>query len=321
MTNSCKDSDKSPWLVLAPIRGVTDAAFRSAHAAIFGGFDEALAPFVVPERAHPVRARDLAEVSPGRNRALPTVPQILADDAELFLQTASLLAESGCKVVNWNLGCPHPMVTRRKRGAGLLPHPDRIEAFLSQVVPAVGLEVSVKLRLGMNDPSEILQVIPVLNRFALREVIIHPRTAAQMYKGKVDLDAFERVAPLCSHPVVYNGDLCDASGFQVLSRRFPGISRWMIGRGALSDPSLALAIRGQTLEPADRLQRYRRLHDSMLAHYTEVLQGQAHVIDKMAGLWSYWVDAIPGKRKLIRRLLKIRELDRFKAGVDQILGD
>jgi tRNA-dihydrouridine synthase B len=176
------------------------------------------------------------------------------------------------------------------------------------------------LRLGLKDPSEIGPVVQVLNRFPLREVIIHPRTAAQMYKGKIDSDAFEKAASQCKHTLVYNGDIRGLQGFQTLSRRLPQTSRWMIGRGAVADPSLAMALRGEVLDPADRLQRFRRLHDSMLAHYLEVLQGPAHVLDKMAGLWGYWVDSIAGKRKLIKGLVKIRQLDRFRACVDEVLA-
>lgn len=307
-------------LALAPIRGLTDAAFRNAFARHFGGFDEALAPFLAPEHGRPPRPKDIAEVSPANNELLPTVPQILASDSELFLSTARMLAEAGCRQVNWNLGCPHPMVTKRQRGAGLLPHPDRVAAFLDCVVPKLALRLSVKLRVGLHDPSETGPVLEVLNRYPLHEVILHPRTADQMYKGHADLDAFERLAPQCRHRLLYNGDIVDVPGFVELAARFPFVAGWMIGRGAVSEPTLPLLLRGAAVDPSDRLERLRRFHDELLDHYLRVLSGPGHVLDKMTGLWAYWTDAVPGKRKPIKRLCKTTELDRYKRGVDEILG-
>jgi tRNA-dihydrouridine synthase len=307
-------------LILAPIRGVTDAAFREAFMECFGGFDAALAPFLAPARGRMPRPKDIAEVSPGENRALSTTPQILADDPELFLTVAKMLADVGCQSVNWNLGCPQPMVTRRGCGAGMLPHPDRIAAFLEVVVPRVGIAVSVKVRLGMHDASESGPVMQVLNSFPLQEVIIHTRTGDQMYKQRADPSAFERILPACRHPLVYNGDIVDPAGFAALARRFPNVTGWMIGRGALSDPFLPAAIKGQSLGTADRIDRLRTFHDRMLEHYLAVLHGPAHVLDKMEGLWGYWTTTVAGKKKLIKRIQKIRQLDRYRKCAEEIFG-
>ncbi len=307
-------------LALAPLRGLTDAAFRGAFAKHFGGFDEALAPFLAPEHGRMPRPKDLAELVPSNNEALPTVPQILTDDPELFLATAKLLETGGCAQVNWNLGCPQPMVVRRERGSGLLPHPDRIASFLDSVVPSLGMRLSVKLRLGLHDKSEIVPVLDVLNRYPLHEVILHPRTGDQMYKGCADPDAFETAAASCRHRLVYNGDICDVAGFRTLHARFPFVAGWMIGRGAVSEPMLARMLRGEAVDPRDRLERMHRFHDAMLEHYLSVLNGPAHVLDKMTGLWGYWVDAIAGKRKPIKRLCKTTELDRYRRGVEEVFG-
>ena len=78
--------------------------------------------------------------------------------------------------------------------------------------------------------------------------------------------------------------------------------------------------RGEAVDPRDRLERMHRFHDAMLEHYLSVLNGPAHVLDKMTGLWGYWVDAIPGKRKPVKRLCKTTELDRYRRGVEEVFG-
>ncbi len=85
---------------------------------------------------------------PASSALLPTVPQLLTNDASDFAIVAAKLAAAGCREVNWNLGCPHLPVIAAERGAGLLPHPDRIAAILDEVVPRLELRLSVKMRLG-----------------------------------------------------------------------------------------------------------------------------------------------------------------------------
>jgi tRNA-dihydrouridine synthase B len=180
------------------------------------------------------------------------------------------------------------------------------------------MAVSVKVRLGLHDASELGVVLDVLNGYPLQEVVFHPRIADQMYKGKVDLEAFERLAPRCRHRLAYNGDIVEAEGFALLTARFPFVSRWMIGRGALFEPLLASRLRGDLSDPSSRIDRMHRFHDALLEHYLAVLHGPAHVLDKMTGLWAFWTDAIAGKRKLIKRLRKTTDLDRYRRGVDEI---
>ena len=132
-----------------------------------------------------------------------------------------MLADFGYGEVNWNLGCPYPMVTGKRRGAGLLPYPGAIKAFLDEACARSALPISVKLRLGLVDPREILAVMPALNAFPLRRVIIHPRIGAQMYEGDVDLDGFAEAAALCAHDVMYNGDIRNVADFESIRTRFP----------------------------------------------------------------------------------------------------
>ena len=176
-----ESADRQFHLSLAPIRGVTDAAFRSNYTRVFGGFDDALAPFVTAESGRMPREKDLDDAFPTGDQPLPTIPQILGADPRLFLTVAKSLQDRGAKLVNWNIGCPHPMVTKRGAGSGILPFPDRIDAFLQEVLADIKIQLSVKLRLGMLDRGESDAVLRVLNRYPLAEVILHPRTGKQMY--------------------------------------------------------------------------------------------------------------------------------------------
>lgn len=273
-----------------------------------------MAPFILSVHATDGKGAHFKDLLPEYNRRVPVIPQILGNDASGFVATARVLADFGYGEVNWNLGCPYPMVTGKRRGAGLLPHPDAIKAFLDETCARSALPVSVKLRLGLDDRREILAVMPVLNAFPLRRVIIHPRIGAQMYEGDVDLDGFAEAAALCAHEMMYNGDIRDAAGFEAYRKRFPGITGWMIGRGAVSNPFLPDLIKGSPL-PADPVAVVRAFHDDIYFGYREILEGQKHVLDKMKELWTYLARSIDDEGEAVKAIIKAKTFAAYEAAV------
>ncbi len=150
----------------------------------------------------------LRDVLPERNDAgFTLIPQILHKSPKDFIVLAKSLYEMGYETVNWNLGCPLPMVRKKKKGAGLLPFSDEIVDFLREVISEIPNQVSIKVRLGAEDKSDLSRLLPMLNGLSLKEIIIHPRTGKQLYAGEADIDAFEECLPLSRHTIVYNGDI------------------------------------------------------------------------------------------------------------------
>ncbi|MBN2875490.1 MAG: tRNA-dihydrouridine synthase family protein [Spirochaetales bacterium] len=271
---------------MAPLHGITNRIFRKAWFKHFAGLDAAMAPFILGVPTSSASDTHYKDLVPVRGATVPLVPQILGNDAAHFVETAKVLATMGYDEVNWNLGCPYPMVTKKKRGAGLLPFPDLVAAFLERVCSALTVSVSVKLRLGLRDRRELLALVPVLNQFPLRRVVIHPRVGTQMYGGTVDLDGFEEASGALAHEVVYNGDIRDVPTFESLQKRFSRIDTWMLGRGAVADPFLPGLIKGGAL-PQQPAMVIRAFHDELYIDYREALDGQRHVLDKMKELWGY----------------------------------
>jgi tRNA-dihydrouridine synthase B len=115
----------------------------------------------------------------------------LSNHPDEFICLANTLVDMGYREINWNLGCPFPMVAKKYRGSGLLPHPDRIDRMLDKTLDGFSGKLSIKTRLGRFSSDEMDRLIPVFNRYPLNRVIVHPRTGVQMYAGSVDLKAFE----------------------------------------------------------------------------------------------------------------------------------
>ncbi|MGD8367544.1 MAG: tRNA-dihydrouridine synthase family protein [Desulfobacterales bacterium] len=301
----------APELILAPLRGYTDAVFRNVFCRHFSGLNRAVAPFIPTVSGPRVRPGLLSDLQPAQNPCLPVTPQIIGKSAEDFLLVARALSDLGYQTVNWNLGCPFPMVMKKGRGCGLLPHPEKIDAFLDRVHAAIAIHVSVKLRLGRIDADEVFDVLPVLNRYPLSEIILHPRTARQMYGGRPDLDRFAAAAAESNHPVVYNGDINTAGDFRRLRNRLPEIHRWMLGRGVLVDPFLPAAVDGREPQNDRRADRFRAFHDDLLEGYRQRLSGPGHLLDRMKGFWKYFGLGFEDGRRTAKQIHRCKALQRY----------
>lgn len=290
-------------LILAPIRGVTDVVYRDAFARCFSGFDRAVAPFFQLRQGHGLRPAELRQVAREANHALCTIPQVLTNHAPTFSAALRELKEAGHEEVNWNLGCPYPTVAGRGRGAGLLPDAERIDRILGEVMAEAPVRLSVKMRLGYHDPDEFKAVIEVLNRYPLTEVMLHARTADQMYEGEVDLTRAVEALALCRHPFVYNGDIATVEGWHLLARPLPGVAGWLVGRGALKNPFLPAQLKGAPL-PAQEDCRVQlvKFHGLLFEGYGQLLSGDQHRMDKMLAQWEYLAQAFADPPAVFSRI-------------------
>jgi tRNA-dihydrouridine synthase len=300
-------------ICLAPLRGVTDAIFRNLFDRFYGGVDWAVAPFVSTVSASRIKLKYLRDLLPQNNSGMPIVPQLMGKSAVDFMAMATALFDMGYGHVNWNLGCPYPMVAKKGRGSGMLPYPDRIEAFLDRVVPAIPNRLSIKLRLGRHSKAEIMTLLPILDRFPLKLLIVHPRTGVQMYEGQADLGAFSQCLLQTRHPVIYNGDIVTHSDVVRLSRQFPEVSAWMIGRGAIRDPYLPRLIKQRTLDDAQRMRRFECFHQALVAAYETRLSGPSHLLGRMKCLWGYFQGAFVDGRRVAKQLRKVRSMDQYRS--------
>jgi tRNA-dihydrouridine synthase B len=298
-------SDIQPFLYLAPIRGLTDALFRETFYQHFNGFDAAVAPFINPQKKGLYGDKMLQDVLPENNGNRPLVPQLLHTNPQDFLVLADRLAKLGYTHINWNLGCPAPMVTRKKRGSGLLPYPEIILDILSKITKELNIELSIKTRLGFSDPSELKTLLPELNHFQLKEIIIHARLGKQLYKGITDIEGFAACQPLTIHPLVYNGDINDIKSYKILASRFPTVKRWMLGRGGIGNPFLAETIKGYPQQSDEkRKQRLQDFHEQLYSRYQKRLDGPGHLLGRVKHLWLYLIASFPGQEKGLKKILK-----------------
>ena len=310
----------------APMEGITGYVYRRIHRECFPGMDKYFTPFLTPSQKKAMTPRENRDVLPENNQEVPLVPQILTNCAEDFIKTAKNLQEYGYEEVNLNLGCPSGTVAAKGKGAGFLRDPEGLELFLEQVcegLERLGLELSVKTRLGIEEPEEFDRLLSIYNRFPLKELIIHPRVLKDFYKYTPRMEAFRNAFANSAAPVCYNGDIVDRESYERLTAAYPALDAVMIGRGLLADPFLIETLSGQagTESRRTQIERLSAFHQQILEGYCQTMSGDKNVLFKMKELWAHLIHFDPEWEPYIKKIRKAQRLGEYKIITGQMFRE
>ena len=228
-----KDSFGCPTLLLAPMEGVGDRAFRISMATV-GGFDQACTEFMrVPTNAH---VESLARVYERDLTApIPQAAQIMGGDPELMAAMAIEVQKKGAPRIDLNCGCPSNTVTGRGAGSSLLKDPNHLYQVARAMVKAVNIPVTAKLRTGFNDTSLFKENILAAQESGIKFLTLHARTKADGYKAPARWEFIAEAKSLLKIPVVGNGDILNVQdALSILAQT--KCDALMIGRGAVINP-------------------------------------------------------------------------------------
>lgn len=297
---------------LAPLQSYTDFHFRNAFQQVFEGVSRFYAPYLKMDSVGTIKESTKRDILPKNNPFEQPIPQVLACCAEDFLVMADFISSLGYTEINWNLGCPYPMVAKRDLGAGILNKPDKILSILNDVQKKTSLKIGIKMRMGYESTEDILSVLPCLNDIELTEVIVHGRYAKQLYKGGIDLERFRECIALTNHKLVYNGDINTVQEFLSLRSAFPEINNWMIGRGAVSNPFIFEMIRNAMHDfPADHYAAFSDFLQLLLESYQNHQDNKGVILQKMKHYWEYFSLQFDESSNYFRKVKKIKSLDEY----------
>jgi tRNA-dihydrouridine synthase B len=306
-------------LLSSPLQGFTDFRFRNAFHKHFGGIDTFYSPYIKLNGKLVIKGSYERDILPENNDTLEVIPQLITNDAEEFLFVAKYVQQFGYKELNWNLGCPYPMVAKCGMGSGLISNTSQIEHILKRVHNETDIIVSMKMRMGYENPTEILDVFPVLEQYPIKNIAIHARIGKQLYKGGIDLDSFQKCLDTSKQKIYYNGDITSVAKFKELQERFPSIDHWMIGRGLIADPFLPSMIKNNTTEyPKNRFEIFEAFHDEIYREYDAYLQGPTPIRMKMLGFWEYFSESFSNPQKTFKKIKKAGNSKNYEAAVKEI---
>lgn len=313
----------------APLEGITGYVYRTTHHVFFPGVNRYYIPFAAPNYTRHFKNKEKQDMDPANNAGLCAVPQILSNKADETLWAIEEMADRGYSEINLNLGCPMPTVAKKMKGSGLLKYTDLLDAYLDGVFEGLAkreagrpeVAISVKTRLGTDSTDEAEGLVRIYNRYPIKELIVHPRSQKDLYRGQADREAFLLAFRESTNPVVYNGDLktlqdvaeiadvCDKAG-----KRLDSV---MIGRGLLADPSLVRECHGGAKVTVEELGAF---HDALYGRFQETLPGDAVVLSHMKELWFYMGNLFPDGGKCLKDIRRATRRAEYEAAVRVLLS-
>jgi len=303
----------------APLQGYTDAIYRQLHNKYFGGIEKYYTPYLRFEPNKQPKKSVIKDLLPENNIGLNLVVQLLGKDIDLFIEHCKALEQQGYKEINWNLACPFPMVYKSGFGSGLLQNPKEISNILEKVLPKINLPLSIKCRLGFENENEIFDIINELNNFNLLEIIVHTRTAKQMYKGETIPSAFKDVSPKSKNKLIYNGDIKSEEDLDILSEEFMiKPETIMIGRGLLQNPFLAEELNRKTITNKKNI--LENFHSELYSAYEEKLE-KSHLLTRMQKHWEYLSHSFVNQHKVHKLIKKASSIKKYDERIFEIFSN
>jgi nifR3 family TIM-barrel protein len=309
-------------VVLAPMAGVCNPAFRLIAKEFGCGL---VCAEMVSDKAILHGNTRTLEMLFVDEREKPLSLQIFGGDKESLVGAAKFVDQNtNADIIDINMGCPVPKVTKCDAGARWLLDPNKIYDMVSAVVEAVEKPVTVKMRIGWDDEHVFaVQNAQAVERAGGSAVSVHGRTREQLYTGKANWDIIRDVKQAVSIPVIGNGDVFSPEDAKRLLEH-TGCDGVMIGRGALGNPwmlyrTVHYLTRGEMLPdpaPGEKI-RIAMLHLDRLIN----LKGEPQAVREMRKHLAWYLKGLPGSSQVKDSIMDMTEREAVEAALTAYVRD
>lgn len=305
-------------IYFAPLEGITGFIFRNAYKDIFNSnINKYFSPFIAPGINQVLSRKEMRDILPENNSNINLVPQLLGCRATEMLMAMEQIKALGYKEININLGCPSGTVITKKKGSGFLAYPEELDEFLYEIFEKTEIKVSVKTRIGKDEPEEFYRLLDIYNKYEMSELIIHPRVQKDFYKGTPNVEIFDYAVKNSKNSLCYNGNIVFKEDYENIVGKYGlKINAVMLGRGLLRNYMLVDEIVENKTVVREKLIAF---HERILQDYIEEMSGERPVLFKMKELWAYLGDLFEDGDKELKKLRKTNKLSEYRFYAKNIL--
>jgi len=299
-------------VVLAPMAGVTDKAFRILVKEQGCGL---ICTEMVSAKALTYRNERTFELINLRDELPPISVQIFGSEPSIMSEGAKIVEEHGANIIDINMGCPVPKVVKNSEGSALMLDPDLAYTIVEKVVQSVKVPVTVKIRRGWDgDNINAVEFAKSMESAGASLIAVHGRTRCQMYSGTSDWNIIKAVKEAVKVPVIGNGDIFSAKDALRMFKETE-CDAVMAGRGAMGNPWLfaqitALVLKGEEIPPPSLTDRIIMAikHAELSVKYKE----EKIAVKEMRKHIGWYFKGLPHGAKMRDTVNKMSTLDDLK---------
>lgn len=309
-------------VILAPMAGVTNQAFKQIVRELGAGL---ICTEMVNDKAllhDNERTKQMIEITPEEH---PVALQLFGSEIDSMVEAAKYLDKhSDTDIIDINMGCPAPKITKNDSGSKILLNPDHVYNLTKAIVDAVDKPVMVKMRLGWDDEHiNVIENAQNVECAGAVGVVVHGRTTKQFYSGVANWELIKAVKENVSIPVIGNGDI-DSPQKAKEMLEYSGVDGIMIGRAAMGNPWIFKRVShylatGELLAEPSATEKIQ----TAIKHLERLIESKNErvAVLEMRGHAAWYVKGIDGANHYRRAIQKTSTYEEMKQVLLEIAAD